>query len=57
MAQSVMFKLLPQSGELIWEHYNADWEIDWNYNKGKTKDETRPYGYIFGHSIEWCKVA
>ncbi|WP_260440119.1 MULTISPECIES: AGE family epimerase/isomerase [Paenibacillaceae] len=26
MAQSVMFKLLPQSGELIWEHYNADWE-------------------------------
>lgn len=52
LAQSVMFKLLPQSGELIWEHYNEDWK----YNKGNMKDETRPFGYIFGHSFEWCKL-
>ncbi|BCG61284.1 AGE family epimerase/isomerase [Paenibacillus sp. URB8-2] len=56
LAHSVMFKLLPQSGKLIWEHYKTDWVIDWNYNKGNTKDEFRPYGYIFGHSIEWAKL-
>lgn len=56
LAHSVMFKLLPQSDQLIWEHYTADWVIDWNYNKGNNKDEFRPYGYIFGHSIEWAKL-
>ncbi|MTW87074.1 AGE family epimerase/isomerase [Virgibacillus dakarensis] len=56
IAYSVIFKLLPQSGYLIWEHYDEDWKIDWNYNKGNTKDEFRPYGYIFGHSIEWSKL-
>ncbi|QWU15829.1 Mannose or cellobiose epimerase, N-acyl-D-glucosamine 2-epimerase family [Paenibacillus sophorae] len=56
LAYSVMFKLLRQSGGLIWEHYNSDWEIDWNYNKDYTKSEYRPYGYIFGHSIEWSKL-
>ncbi|MDT3428115.1 mannose/cellobiose epimerase-like protein (N-acyl-D-glucosamine 2-epimerase family) [Paenibacillus forsythiae] len=56
LAHSVMFKLLPQSGGLIWEHYRSDWQIDWNYNKDNTKSEYRPYGYIFGHSIEWSKL-
>jgi mannose/cellobiose epimerase-like protein (N-acyl-D-glucosamine 2-epimerase family) len=56
LAHSVMFKLLPQSGNLIWEHYDSNWVINWNYNKGNTKSEYRPYGYIFGHSIEWSKL-
>ncbi|WP_339287584.1 AGE family epimerase/isomerase [Paenibacillus sp. FSL E2-0201] len=56
LAHSVMFKLLPQSGELIWEHYNEHWQIDWNYNKDNTKSEYRPYGFIFGHDIEWSKL-
>lgn len=56
LAHSVMFKLLPQSEDLIWEHYDEQWQIDWNYNKGNTKSEYRPYGYIFGHSIEWSKL-
>jgi mannose/cellobiose epimerase-like protein (N-acyl-D-glucosamine 2-epimerase family) len=56
LAQSVMFTLLPQFGELIWEHYHENWEIDWKYNKWNTKDETSPFGFIFGHSFEWCKL-
>ncbi|UJZ87256.1 AGE family epimerase/isomerase [Heyndrickxia coagulans] len=56
IAESVMFRLLPQSGGLIWEHYHEDWTIDWTYNYGITKSELRPYGFIFGHSIEWSKL-
>ena len=56
IAHSIMFKLLPQSGNLIWEHYNEEWKIDWNYNKDYTKSEFRPYGYVIGHSIEWSKL-
>jgi mannose/cellobiose epimerase-like protein (N-acyl-D-glucosamine 2-epimerase family) len=46
LAHSVMFKLLPQSGSLIWEHYDENWKIDWEYNKGNTKSEFRPYGTV-----------
>ncbi|MFL0365873.1 AGE family epimerase/isomerase [Pseudobacillus sp. 179-B 2D1 NHS] len=56
IAESIMFRLLPQSGGLIWEHYHEDWTIDWTYNYGITKSELRPYGFIFGHSIEWSKL-
>ncbi|WP_353948705.1 AGE family epimerase/isomerase [Sporolactobacillus sp. Y61] len=56
IAESVMFRLIPQSGGLIWEHYHEDWTIDWTYNLGITKSELRPYGYILGHSIEWSKL-
>ncbi|MCJ7841458.1 AGE family epimerase/isomerase [Lederbergia sp. NSJ-179] len=56
IAESVMFRLIPQSGSLIWEHYHEDWTIDWTYNYGNTKDEIRPYGFIFDHSIEWSKL-
>ncbi|TFJ94617.1 AGE family epimerase/isomerase [Lentibacillus salicampi] len=56
IAESVMFRLIPQSGGLIWEHYHEDWEIDWTYNYGMTKSELRPYGFILGHSIEWSKL-
>ncbi|PWA06054.1 N-acylglucosamine 2-epimerase [Pueribacillus theae] len=56
IAESVMFRLLSQSGSLIWEHYYEDWTINWTYNYGNTKSELRPYGFIFGHSIEWSKL-
>ncbi|MBP1082491.1 mannose/cellobiose epimerase-like protein (N-acyl-D-glucosamine 2-epimerase family) [Bacillus capparidis] len=56
LAHSVIFKLLPQSGSLIWEHYDENRKIDWEYNKDYTKSEFRPYGFIFGHSIEWSKL-
>lgn len=57
IAHSVMYKLLPQSGtELLWEHYDEHWKIDWDYEKGNTKNEFRPYGFVVGHSIEWSKL-
>ncbi|WP_458118693.1 AGE family epimerase/isomerase [Paenibacillus sp. Z6-24] len=56
IARKVMFDLLPQSGDLIWEHYDQNWQIDWKFNYNDTSDEIRPYGHILGHSIEWSKL-
>jgi hypothetical protein len=33
------------AGGLIWEHYQADWSIDWNYNKDDKSNIFRPWGY------------
>lgn len=41
---------------MIWEHYDTDWQPDWDYNKNNTKDEFRPYGFIPGHQFEWSKL-
>lgn len=57
LARSVTLKLASQSGGMIWEHYNSNWEIDWNYREtNETAKEFRPEGFIPGHSIEWSKL-
>lgn len=57
LAKSVTIKLASQSGVLIWEHYDVNWNIDWTYiETSQSKREFRPYGFIPGHSIEWSKL-
>lgn len=41
---------------LVWEHYNRDWEIDWDYNKSDPKHLFRPWGFQPGHQTEWSKL-
>ncbi|MBE0370112.1 AGE family epimerase/isomerase [Pseudoalteromonas aurantia] len=41
---------------LVWEHYNANWQIDWNYNKDDPKHLFRPWGFQPGHQTEWTKL-
>ena len=41
---------------LIWEHYDTDWKIDWDYNKDDPKNLFRPWGFQPGHQIEWAKL-
>ena len=41
---------------LIWEHYRADWSIDWDYNIDKPDDLFRPWGFQPGHQVEWAKL-
>jgi mannose/cellobiose epimerase-like protein (N-acyl-D-glucosamine 2-epimerase family) len=45
-----------QADGLIWEHYNANWEIDWTFNKDKPDDLFRPWGFQVGHLTEWSKL-
>ncbi|MHB1543404.1 MAG: AGE family epimerase/isomerase [Gammaproteobacteria bacterium] len=44
------------AGGFIWEHYDSDWQIDWNYNRDNPKHLFRPWGFQVGHQIEWAKL-
>ena len=41
---------------LVWEHYDARWEIDWDYHKDDPKHLFRPWGFQPGHQVEWAKL-
>ncbi|MEE3895535.1 AGE family epimerase/isomerase [Priestia megaterium] len=56
LAKGVTQQLAERSGGMVWEHYDTDWQPDWDYNKNNTKDEFRPYGFIPGHQFEWSKL-
>ncbi|HSX63460.1 MAG TPA: AGE family epimerase/isomerase, partial [Pseudoxanthomonas sp.] len=38
-----------QSEGLVWEHYDARWQPDWNYNRHDPKHLFRPWGFQPGH--------
>lgn len=40
----------------IWEHYHADWTIDWDYNRADPKNLFRPWSFQPGHFTEWAKL-
>jgi N-acylglucosamine 2-epimerase (GlcNAc 2-epimerase) len=39
------FDLAAQSGDLVWEHYHADWSVDWDYNKDNPGNIFKPWGF------------
>lgn len=43
-------------GPLVWEHYHADWSIDWDYNREDKTNIFRPWGFQTGHLTEWTKL-
>jgi mannose/cellobiose epimerase-like protein (N-acyl-D-glucosamine 2-epimerase family) len=43
-------------GSLVWEHYRADWSVDWDYNRDNPRDMFRPWGFQIGHLTEWSKL-
>lgn len=44
------------AGGLVWEHYHADWRVDWDYNRDDPKHLFRPWGFQPGHQTEWAKL-
>jgi mannose/cellobiose epimerase-like protein (N-acyl-D-glucosamine 2-epimerase family) len=46
---------VPTDG-LVWEHYDAHWQIDWEFNKDDPKNLFRPWGFQPGHQTEWAKL-
>lgn len=56
LADSVCRKLATLGGGLIWEHYDTQWQIDWEYNKDDPKNLFRPWGFQPGHQTEWAKL-
>lgn len=41
---------------LVWEHYDADWNVDWRYHLDDPKHLFRPWGFQPGHQTEWAKL-
>jgi glucose-6-phosphate isomerase len=40
----------------VWEHYRADWSVDWDYNRHDRANIFRPWGFQPGHFTEWAKL-
>jgi mannose/cellobiose epimerase-like protein (N-acyl-D-glucosamine 2-epimerase family) len=45
-----------KAGALVWEHYDAHWNIDWDYHRDDPKHLFRPWGFQPGHQTEWAKL-
>ena len=44
------------AGGLVWEHYDAQWNVDWDYHRDDPKHLFRPWGFQPGHLTEWAKL-
>lgn len=60
IAYSVTKFLTKNTNGLIYEHYNNNWDVDFDYNKNADKysieNLLRPYGFLPGHWVEWAKL-
>ncbi len=45
------------AGGLVWEHYDADWQVDWDYHRDDPKHLFRPWGFQPGHQTEWASCS
>ncbi|CAE7634963.1 yihS, partial [Symbiodinium necroappetens] len=55
LAETFAAKLAAKGGGFVWEHYDVNFEIDWEYNKNDPTNIYRPWGFQPGHQIEWAK--
>lgn len=56
LAHNITVRQAGLAGGLIWEHYHADWTIDWDYNRDDKTNIFRPWGFQPGHFTEWAKL-
>src|SRR5688500_9815311 len=41
---------------LVWEHYDRDWNVDWDFHRDDPRHLFKPWGYQPGHQTEWAKL-
>ncbi|MES2935223.1 MAG: AGE family epimerase/isomerase [Pseudomonadota bacterium] len=56
IARNVTLRQSGLANNMMWEHYHADWSVDWDYNKEDKSNIFRPWGYQPGHLTEWAKL-
>jgi len=56
IAETLCLDLAGSDNTRIWEHYTADWQHDFEYNRDEPADQFRPWGYQPGHHVEWAKL-
>ena len=56
LARNITVRQAALANDLVWEHYHADWSVDWEYNRHDKTNIFRPWGYQPGHLTEWAKL-
>jgi mannose/cellobiose epimerase-like protein (N-acyl-D-glucosamine 2-epimerase family) len=56
LARNITVRQAALAGGFVWEHYRADWSVDWDYNRDDKTNIFRPWGYQPGHLTEWAKL-
>jgi mannose/cellobiose epimerase-like protein (N-acyl-D-glucosamine 2-epimerase family) len=56
LAEHITMRQAALADGLVWEHYHADWSVDWDYNRDDKTNIFRPWGYQPGHLTEWAKL-
>ena len=56
MASNITLRQAKLSQGLVWEHFHADWSVDWHYNEEDSSNIFRPWGFQPGHQTEWAKL-
>ncbi|RJG49511.1 AGE family epimerase/isomerase [Motilimonas pumila] len=56
IADNICRRQTATTNGLIWEHYNQNWQVDWEYNKNDPKNLYKPWGFQPGHLTEWAKL-
>ena len=56
VAHNICVRQTQTTNGFIWEHYDTNWKVDWDYNKDDPQNLFRPWGYQPGHFTEWAKL-
>ena len=56
LADHITRRQAAKAGGLVWEHYDTDWNVDWDYNRDNPRHLFRPWGFQPGHQTEWAKL-
>jgi len=56
LAKRFAIDLARSNNDMIWEHYDTEWQCDMQYNIDKPDDLFRPWGFQPGHQVEWSKL-
>jgi mannose/cellobiose epimerase-like protein (N-acyl-D-glucosamine 2-epimerase family) len=56
IAENICIRQAALSGDLIWEHFDQNWQVDWEYNRADPRNVLRPWGFQTGHWTEWAKL-
>jgi len=56
LAEHMTRRQAAKANGLVWEHYDKNWNIDWDYHRDNPKHLFRPWGFQPGHQTEWAKL-
>lgn len=56
LADNTTRRQAAKAGGLVWEHYDRQWQVDWDYHRQDPKHLFRPWGFQPGHQTEWAKL-